>query len=143
MELRSSFRLQDPNIQQNQPRSPVRLCSVCKSIDFVAAASQDDWKTHHKHHSSLETLRNAARKGCQLCQVIIRYGKKASHRRYDLSTRDEEWQHIFYHTSDGFIAGGDTYLGATRIDFYQKGDGFFFRGDLLAKAGKLSYPSFS
>jgi hypothetical protein len=140
METRSSFRLQDAHIQENLPRAPVpvKLCSVCKSIDFVAAASRDDeLKEGHKHHSSLKNLRNAARKGCQLCQVIVRHGEKAQYRHYDPSIKDEEPQQIFYYTSDLLHPGINApYLGATKIHFYQKGNakhkktGFSFSADL-------------
>jgi len=126
------------------------LCNICKSLNFVAAASGNDWNQAPKHHSSLENLREAAHKGCQLCRAILSNGKSHSFRRYDPSAGEEELEQIYYHAWDSGDQGPEApYHGATNISFYQKGNverdewtGFSFYGYLFAKDGNLSISPF-
>jgi hypothetical protein len=142
MELRSCSRLQDPNINLT-----IKLCNVCRSIDFATGAPNKLRAQASKHHPSLKHLTKAARGGCQLCWAIFIYGRRRSYREYDSSITNQDQDQLYYHTfycDSLYDRSRPGNIGATKISFFQKSNvgkyeqtGISFTGDLFVNDGTL------
>lgn len=130
------------------------LCTLCSSIDFVAAAPRPSHpQLSYKHHKSIIDLEISANNGCQLCQVLFRQG--AQHAIRSRGTAQKicsnglvDLNQIYYatwSTAASHYAGLPLH-GVTEIQFFREGerfgerrDGFFVSLEPFAQHGNRQF----